>query len=118
MRNRVDKAAALARGRKVSAEMYTQAIRAVTRISEAAGEDADPTINAITARYLTLMNAAEEAARFEVGEQVPRYGGASLYERARDGTVPCTFCGNALIGGLGAPIKLGTARSLGFRPCR
>jgi hypothetical protein len=63
MTNRRDTAAVLARGRKLSAEMYKEAIRSVLRIGEALGEDAEPTVKEMTARYLALMAAAEEAAR-------------------------------------------------------
>ena len=54
-----DPAAVLERGQQISAELYRAAISAVYNAAEAVGEDAQPTIHAITIRYEALLAAAE-----------------------------------------------------------
>ena len=57
----------LARGRKLSDELYEAAIAWVRRMGEATGEDPEPTIRAITSRYRELLAAAEEGGSIRNG---------------------------------------------------
>ena len=59
----------LARGRKLSDELYDAAIAWVRRMGEATYEDPEPTISAITSRYRELLAAAEEGAALEAASQ-------------------------------------------------
>src|ERR1700745_4188092 len=81
MKNR-DTTFILARGRELSTELYNEAIRSLRRIYEALGEDAEPTINDITTRYLARMAAADEAARD--AERVP----SGVHARSRLRSTP------------------------------
>ena len=75
MKKHVDTAAVLARGRRISGELYEVAVSGMRRIGEATGEDPEPAIWAITTRYRALLAAAEEAARLELtpeSEKLPK----------------------------------------------
>ena len=66
MKKHRDTAAVLARGQRISGELYEAAVSGMRRIGEATGEDPEPAIWAITTRYRALLAAAEEAARLEL----------------------------------------------------
>src|SRR5690242_8605217 len=65
-KHRRETAAILRRGRTISAELFQSAITSVRRMGEAAQEDADPTVKAITTRYRALTAAAQETAHAEL----------------------------------------------------
>ena len=76
MKKHPDTAAVLARGRRISGELFQAAVSGMRRIGEAIGEDPEPAIWTITTRYRALLAAAEEAAWLELtpagSEELPK----------------------------------------------